>query len=93
MSESSTRQRIKEIIVESLNFDDLAPTDIGDRQPLWADGLGLDSVDALELMVALEKEYGFAIDSAEIDQSALATVADMASFVEGLRASATAGAP
>ncbi|MEM1206570.1 MAG: hypothetical protein AAGN66_25270 [Acidobacteriota bacterium] len=51
MSESSTRQRIKEIIVESLNFDDLAPTDIGDRQPLWADGLGLDSVDALELMV------------------------------------------
>ena len=86
-SDSSTRQRIKEILVESLNLESMTPETIGDDMPLWGEGLGLDSVDALELMVALEQEYGFKIDSENIDQESLATVARLEEFVHQLQAS------
>ncbi len=82
---SPTRQRIKEILVESLNLE-VSPDEIGDDAELWGGELGLDSVDALELMVALEREYGFRIDSEEIEQESLATVAHIEAFVDGLRA-------
>lgn len=85
-SDSFTRQRIKEILVESLNLEGTTPESIGDDMPLWGDGLGLDSVDALELMVALEQEYGFKIDSEEIGQETLSTVAKLEEFVEKLKA-------
>lgn len=87
-SVDSTRQRIKEVLVESLELEGTTPESIGDEAPLWGDGLGLDSVDALELMVALEQEYGFEIDGEEFDQESLATVARIADFVESNRASA-----
>lgn len=91
-SDSSTRQRIKEILVESLNLEGTTPESIGDDMPLWGDGLGLDSVDALELIVSLEQEYGFKIDSEEIGQETLSTVAKLEEFVEKLRAEAKLGA-
>ena len=90
-SEPTTRQRIKEILVESLNLEDVTPEEIGDDMLLWGDGLGLDSVDALELMVSLEQEYGFEIDSESIDQESMATVAHLEAFVESSRAAASAG--
>jgi len=86
MPTGDTRRRIKEIIVESLNLEGMTPEMIGDDTPLWGEGLGLDSVDALELVVALEKEYGFKIENEEIDQEALATVANLARFTEELKA-------
>jgi acyl carrier protein len=86
-SDASTRQRIREILVESLRLEGTTPESIGDESPLWGDGLGLDSVDALELMVALEQEYGFRIESEEIDLASLANVARLAEFVESLQAS------
>lgn len=86
MSPSPTRERIKQILVESLHLEGMTPDMIGDEDPLWGDGLGLDSVDALELMVALEKEYGFRIDSEQIDAEAMGTVAQLEAFVEGVRA-------
>lgn len=92
-SDSSTRQRIKEILVESLNLEGTTPESIGDDMPLWGDGLGLDSVDALELMVALEQEYGFKIDSEEIGQETLSTVAKLEEFVEKLKADAEVRSP
>ncbi len=87
---SPTRQRIKEILVESLNLE-VAPEDIGDDDELWGSELGLDSVDALELMVALEREYGFRIDSEEIEQESLTTVANLEAFVDSLRAAQPVG--
>lgn len=87
---TSTRQRIKEIIVESLSLEGMTAEMIGDDTPLWADGLGLDSVDALELVLALEQEYGFRIDSDEIGQETLATVAHLETFVNELRAAQAA---
>lgn len=74
-------QRLKEIIVESLHLEGTEPGSIGDREPLFGDGLGLDSVDALELVVALEKEYGIRIRSDEIDPESFATVENLSRFV------------
>jgi acyl carrier protein len=76
-------QRLKEIIVESLNLEGLSPEGIGDEEPLFGDGLGLDSVDALELVVALEREFGIKIRSNEIDPQVFANVSSLARFVEG----------
>lgn len=88
LNHSPTRQRIKQILVKSLSLEHLTPEKIGDDQPLWGDaGLGLDSVDALELMVALEKEYGFRIDTEEVDAAALATVTHLEGLVHRLRTS------
>ena len=54
------RQSIKVLIIESLNLEDITPADIDDDAPLFGtDGLGLDSVDALELGLALQKKFSF----------------------------------
>jgi acyl carrier protein len=56
---------IKELIISSLSLEDIAPNDIDSAAPLFVEGLGLDSIDALELGLALQKRYGisFAADS------------------------------
>lgn len=81
------KARIKEIIVSSLNLEGMSPASIGDEDALFGDGLGLDSVDALELVVALEKEYGIAVESHEIDRSVFRCVATLADFVVKCRPS------
>jgi len=50
--------KLKEEIIEVLNLEDLRPEDIDENAPLFGDGLGLDSIDALELIVLMEKNYG-----------------------------------
>ncbi|MDR1367499.1 MAG: phosphopantetheine-binding protein [Candidatus Accumulibacter sp.] len=58
------KNEIRKLIVDSLALEDVTPDDIGDDLPLFGDdGLGLDSIDALELGVALRKKYGLRIDS------------------------------
>ena len=52
------KQELKENIIEQLNLEDLSVADIADDEPLFGDGLGLDSIDALELIVILDKNYG-----------------------------------
>lgn len=83
---AAVRHRIKEILVERLNLEGTTPEMIGDETVLWGEELGLDSVDALELMIALEEEYGFRIDSEEVDQDDLATVARLEKLIAELRA-------
>lgn len=58
--------RLKRLVVESLKLEGLSPESIADDEPLFSSRLGLDSVDALELVVALERELGVAIPSEEI---------------------------
>ena len=58
--------RIKRLIVDSLHLEGIRPEMIEDEAPLFGEGLGLDSVDALELVVALEKEFGIKIKSQEL---------------------------
>ena len=58
MSEEQLASRIKEIIVETLALEDVEPTSIETDAPLFGEGLGLDSIDALELALAFHKEFG-----------------------------------
>lgn len=87
-AEISTKERIKKVIIDSLGLEGMTPDDIGDDEPLFGDGLGLDSVDALELMVVLEKDFGVEIDDEELDPEVFASVSSLEKFVHELSASA-----
>ena len=65
-NDATTVQRIKRLLVDTLHLDGLTPESIDPQAPLFGEGLGLDSVDALELVVALEKEFGLRIESHEV---------------------------
>ena len=82
MSQNGIRTNLKQLIVTTLNLDGLTPERIADDEPLFGSGLGLDSVDALELVVALEKEYGISIASHEVDRSVFGSLATLSGFVE-----------
>jgi acyl carrier protein len=84
MSETqATRSRIKHLLVDALHLEGLTPSTIADDAPLFDEGLGLDSVDALELVVALEKEFGVRIQSHEVGKEAFASVSALAAFIDG----------
>jgi len=79
---NETEQALKELIIEALNLEDLTPDDIETEAPLFGDGLGLDSIDALELGGAVRRKYGvnLDVDSEEI-RDHFASVASLARFV------------
>jgi acyl carrier protein len=78
------REEIKDLIVRTLNLEDVDVASIDDNQPLFGAGLGLDSVDALELVVALEKRYGVKLEAHEVDRNAFGSVASLATLVAQL---------
>jgi acyl carrier protein len=80
--EPTTALRIKRLIVEKLHLEGLDAQSIDDDAALFGDGLGLDSVDALELVVALEKEFSLRIQSHEVGREAFASVAALAAYVD-----------
>lgn len=74
--------KLKAEIIEQLNFEDLTVGDIETDAPLFGpDGLGLDSIDALELILILEKKYGIKITEADDGRSILSSVKTMAEFI------------
>lgn len=75
------RSRLKHLIVETLKLDDVAPESIADDEALIGSGLSLDSIDALELVVRLEKEFGIKIGTSEESRTALASVAKLGDFI------------
>jgi acyl carrier protein len=81
-----TRQRLKELLIAELMLD-LKATDIGDDTPLFGPaGVGLDSVDALQLVVMLEKHYGFKMADQEQARQVLQSVDSIVQAVEGAKA-------
>ena len=82
-------QEIKVLIISSLSLEDVRPEDIATDAPLFVEGLGLDSIDALELGVALQKRYGvqMSADAAETRRH-FSSVAALARFVAGARSTA-----
>ncbi len=76
-----TTLELKAFIIETLDLEDLLPGDIGDDQPLFKGGLGLDSVDALELAMALKRRYGAAVEEAGSLQGRLGTVKALAAWL------------
>lgn len=74
--------RLQKLIVQALNLEDVRPEEIDPEAPLFGAGLGLDSVDALELVVAIEREFGIRTESHEIGREAFASVNALAAFVD-----------
>lgn len=76
------RQEFKEKLIEWLALEDKTPEDIKDEEPLFGEGLGLDSLDAVEIVIALKREYG--IPQAEVDKKReiFMTFATLADFVQ-----------
>ena len=75
-------EKLKEEIIQQLNLEDLTKDDISDEEPLFGEGIGLDSIDALELMVLLERNYGLKIDSAELGKKVLYSVKTISDFIK-----------
>ena len=63
MSNAALIEELKSLIIEALNLEDVTPADIETDAPLFNEGLGLDSIDALELGLALKKKYGITISA------------------------------
>ncbi len=83
---AALEQEIAQLIIDTLNLEHLTAAEIPVQQPLFGEGLGLDSVDALELALALQKHYGIRIDSDVKDsRKHFATVASLAAFVQEQR--------
>lgn len=76
------KQELKERIIEVLNLEDISPADINDNDSLFGDGLGLDSIDALELIVLMDKEYGIKLSDPKEGKSIFESIETMATYID-----------
>ena len=76
------KDRLKSMLVGELNLEDISPGDIVDDEPLFGEGLGLDSLDAVELVVLVEKHFGVVIKDMDEGRIAFASVNSLAAFIE-----------
>ena len=84
---SDLQLEIKNLIIEALGLEDIGPDDIDADMALFGEGLGLDSVDALELGLAIQKRFGFKIDAdAKDTRNHFTNVASLAAFVTAKQA-------
>lgn len=79
---SDLHTQLKKSIIEQLNLEDMEVSEIQNDEPLFGDGLGLDSIDALELIVLLEKEYGIKLSDPKKGKEVFASINTMASYIE-----------
>jgi len=73
---------LKKIIIESLKLEDLDPEEIKEEEPLFGEGLGLDSLDALELVVAVEKYFGVVIENEDQGKEAFVSIVGLARYIQ-----------
>jgi len=83
---SELKQELKEKIIEQLNLEDVSVDDIADDDSLFGDGLGLDSIDALELIVMLDKDYGIKLSDPKEGRKIFESIEVMASYIAEHRA-------
>ena len=82
METTELKEQLKVQIIKFLNLTDLTPADISDNEPLFGEGLGLDSIDSLELIVLLKKEYGIDIKDPREGRKVLVDVETMAGYIQ-----------
>jgi acyl carrier protein len=70
------------MIIDTLNLEDVTVQEIDDDSPLFREGLGLDSIDALELVVAIEKTFNIIIEDEDVGKTAFASINALASFIQ-----------
>ena len=84
MDRSELERRLKELVISSLDLEDVSLEDIVTEVPLFGEGLGLDSIDALELGMAVKKEFGVTFSSNPAENKAIfRSVSTLADFIEG----------
>ncbi len=79
-------EELKEQLIEALNLEDMTPADIDTDAPLFGEGLGLDSIDALEIIIILEKNYGVKLPNAQEARPYFKSIRTLAEFIEANRA-------
>jgi acyl carrier protein len=75
------KRKLKELLIERLKFEDMTPDDIPDDEPLFEGGLGLDSIDALELVVLIEDNFHVTIPDEDVGKRAFASIDALADFI------------
>jgi acyl carrier protein len=76
------KRKLKELLIERLKFEDMSPEDISDDEPLFGGGLGLDSIDALEIVVMLESEFGIKVKNETSARDSFRSISTLANYVE-----------
>lgn len=79
---SDLKRKLKELLIERLKFEDMTPEDIPDDEPLFEGGMGLDSIDALEIVVMLESEFGLKIKNEASARQYFRSISSLAQLVE-----------
>ncbi len=77
----SLKTELKNKIIEVLNLEEVTVNDIDDKEPLFGDGLGLDSIDALELIVLMDKDYGIKLTDPKQGKEIFQSIETMATFI------------
>lgn len=77
--------QVKQMIIDALRIEGMAPADIETDAPLFGEGLGLDSIDALQLVVAMEKDFGVVVPDAATGTKVFASVRSMADYIAANR--------
>ena len=76
------KEKLKTLLIEELNLEDVTPEEIEDDAPLFGEGLGLDSLDAVELVVLLEKHFGVVVKDLDEGRTAFQSINTLVAFIE-----------
>ena len=91
MDRDELKMSLKQLLVDGLRLEHVTANDIRDAEPIFVEGLGLDSIDALELVVLVEEKYGVVIPDEEVGKQAFASINALADYVLAQRARQTTG--
>jgi len=78
---TALKEELKKQIIDVLNLEDITPEDIQDDEALFDEGLGLDSIDALELIVLMDKEYGIKLSDPKLGKSIFQSIETMTTYI------------
>lgn len=81
MDRNELKLSLKRMLIEGLRLEDKRPEDIADAEPIFVEGLGLDSIDALELVVLVEENFRVSIPDEDVGKSAFASIDALADFI------------